>query len=117
MFCVDVAHAADLSQAFRSFGVDARYIHSKTPANERKDMLAVFKDGEFPVLVNCGRFPSLDPNCLHMLFLRDSYFDGRDGYPEYRLCHACPPHPLSQPFSANGTRILAPPNPQQISAA
>lgn len=43
-----------LTQTFRDAGVDARYVHSKTPATERKALIEGFKAGEYPVLVNCG---------------------------------------------------------------
>jgi hypothetical protein len=43
-----------LTDVFRSFGVDARYIFSKTPMTERKALIDAFRAGHFPVLVNCG---------------------------------------------------------------
>ena len=54
VFCVNVAHVHTLTQSFRQFGVDARYLHSGTPIAERKALVAMFKAGLFPVLVNCG---------------------------------------------------------------
>lgn len=44
----------ELTQTFRDAGVDARYVHSKTPAAERKTLVDGFKEGGYPVLVNCG---------------------------------------------------------------
>ncbi|KAJ3734791.1 P-loop containing nucleoside triphosphate hydrolase protein [Lentinula guzmanii] len=54
VFCVDIAHVRDLTQVFRGFGIDARYVYSKTPVAERKALIASFKAGQFPVLVNCA---------------------------------------------------------------
>ncbi|KAJ4486068.1 P-loop containing nucleoside triphosphate hydrolase protein [Lentinula aciculospora] len=54
VFCVNIAHVRALTQVFRGFGIDARYIHSKTPITERKALIASFKAGQFPVLVNCA---------------------------------------------------------------
>lgn len=54
MFCVNIAHVYSLTQCFRSYGIDARYIYSHTPQAERKALVSSFKAGQFPVLVNCG---------------------------------------------------------------
>jgi len=54
VFCVNLSHVRELTQAFRDVGIDARYVHSKTPAAERKLLVESFKAGEYPVLVNCG---------------------------------------------------------------
>ncbi|KIK70935.1 hypothetical protein GYMLUDRAFT_185101 [Collybiopsis luxurians FD-317 M1] len=54
VFCVNIAHVQALTKVFRGFGVDARYIYSKTPAAERKALIASFKSGQFPVLLNCA---------------------------------------------------------------
>lgn len=56
IFCVNVAHVQELTQTFRRFGIDAKYLTAKTPAAERKVLIQSFKDGQFPVLVNCGEF-------------------------------------------------------------
>ena len=46
---------------FREAGIDARYIDAHTPLQERRELVDMFKAGDFPVLVNCGmarlRFP------------------------------------------------------------
>lgn len=55
VFCVNIAHVEALTQTFRSYGIDARYLYSKTPVAERKALVASFKAGQFPVLVNCGK--------------------------------------------------------------
>ncbi|KAL6309906.1 P-loop containing nucleoside triphosphate hydrolase protein [Sparassis latifolia] len=54
VFCVNLAHVRHLTSAFRAAGIDARYVYSGTPAEERKALIASFKDGKFPVLVNCA---------------------------------------------------------------
>ena len=54
VFCVNIQHVKDLTQTYRGYGVDARYITASTAKNERQDLVESFKNGEFPVLVNCG---------------------------------------------------------------
>ncbi|KAF5374878.1 hypothetical protein D9758_000323 [Tetrapyrgos nigripes] len=54
IFCVNIAHTEALTQVFRGFGIDARYLYSKTPAAERKALVAAFKAGQYPVLLNCA---------------------------------------------------------------
>ncbi|RXG49706.1 hypothetical protein VDGE_00358 [Verticillium dahliae] len=56
VFCVDLAHVAGLTQKFRRFGLDARFVTGDTPTIERSEILRAFRNGEFPVLVNCGVF-------------------------------------------------------------
>ncbi|KAL1410248.1 putative ATP-dependent helicase IRC3 [Vanrija albida] len=53
VFAVNLKHVAALVQAFRSAGIDARSISAHTHAQQRKDTIASFAAGEFPVLVNC----------------------------------------------------------------
>ncbi|KIJ38480.1 hypothetical protein M422DRAFT_33262 [Sphaerobolus stellatus SS14] len=54
VFCVNLAHVRDLTNEFRSAGIDARYLHSGTHVAERKALLHAFRAGLFPVLVNCA---------------------------------------------------------------
>ncbi|KAL5348250.1 putative ATP-dependent helicase IRC3 [Pseudogymnoascus australis] len=56
VFCVDLAHIAGLTKAFRDRGVDARFVTGDTPKIVRSETLDAFRAGEFPVLVNCGVF-------------------------------------------------------------
>ncbi|KAI0406111.1 P-loop containing nucleoside triphosphate hydrolase protein [Xylaria palmicola] len=56
VFCVDLAHVAGLTRAFRQHGIDARFVTGDTSKVDRSDRLDAFKRGEFPVLVNCGVF-------------------------------------------------------------
>ncbi|OAA61428.1 DEAD/DEAH box helicase [Cordyceps fumosorosea ARSEF 2679] len=56
VFCVDLAHVAGLTATFRRRGVDARAVTGDTPRAIRAELLAAFKRGDFPVLVNCGVF-------------------------------------------------------------
>ncbi|WVF66845.1 hypothetical protein IAT40_001587 [Kwoniella sp. CBS 6097] len=53
IFCVDLAHVSNLTNAFRSAGIDARSISSASKADIRKETIAAFGRGEFPVLINC----------------------------------------------------------------
>ena len=48
------------SQTFRDVGIDARYVHSKTPVAEWRLLVEDFKAGKYPVLVSCGSL-SLPP--------------------------------------------------------
>ncbi|KAJ7630892.1 P-loop containing nucleoside triphosphate hydrolase protein [Roridomyces roridus] len=54
VFCVNVAHVEALTSTFRGFGIDARYVYSGTPVDERRALIASFKAGQFPVLINCA---------------------------------------------------------------
>lgn len=56
VFCVDIDHVKALTDKFREYGIDARYITSQTPLDVRLRELESFKNLEFPVLVNCGLF-------------------------------------------------------------
>jgi ATP-dependent helicase IRC3 len=56
VFCVDLAHVSSLTAMFRRFGVDAQFITSDTPKQIRSERLEAFKNGDFPVLLNCGIF-------------------------------------------------------------
>jgi hypothetical protein len=100
VFCVNLAHVRELTQAFREAGVDARYLHSKTPAAERKALITAFKAAEFPVLVNCG--PCLLPPSVCFLTLC-SNLNGRRGHTKYRLCSSGPTHPFTEHSGSNGT--------------
>ena len=52
-FCVTVAHAARLRDAFREAGVAAEMVDGTTPVAERQRIFAAFKDGDIQVLTNC----------------------------------------------------------------
>lgn len=58
VFAVDINHTLALCNLFRQQGIDAEYITSKTPPTQRADILARYRNGDFPVLVNCGMFIS-----------------------------------------------------------
>jgi len=53
IFCVDLSHVTNVTQAFREAGIDARSVSSISAGKSRKDTLDAFANGEFPVLVNC----------------------------------------------------------------
>lgn len=52
-FCVDVAHAVALRDAFIAEGITAETVLGSTPADERAAILAAFHRGDLPVLTNC----------------------------------------------------------------
>ena len=56
VFCVDLAHVSDLTAAFRKNGVDAKFITGDIPNQIRSERLDAFRNGEYPVLLNCGVF-------------------------------------------------------------
>ena len=56
VFCVDTAHVQDLANTFRWYGFDARYVLGTTDRELRFNTLEQFKEGRFPVLLNCGVF-------------------------------------------------------------
>lgn len=56
VFCVDIAHVTGLTAMFRQHGIDARYVTGDTHKKIRGDRLDAFRNGEFPVLINCGVF-------------------------------------------------------------
>jgi ATP-dependent helicase IRC3 len=53
VFCVDLAHVAALTSAFRRAGIDARSVSSLSIPSVRRDTIAAFSNGQFPVLINC----------------------------------------------------------------
>jgi ATP-dependent helicase IRC3 len=56
VFCVDLSHVAALTERFRHYGIDARFVTGDTPTRDRAERLDAFRNGEFPVLINCGVF-------------------------------------------------------------
>ena len=56
VFCVDINHVTSLTDTFRRLGVDAQFITGDTKKKIRGQRLQDFKDGKFPVLLNCGVF-------------------------------------------------------------
>ncbi|WEW57125.1 Putative ATP-dependent helicase IRC3 [Emydomyces testavorans] len=56
VFCVDLEHVKCLTEKFRFYGIDARYITSHTSKDIRTQELDAFKNQEYPVLLNCGLF-------------------------------------------------------------
>ncbi|PGH05798.1 hypothetical protein GX51_02771 [Blastomyces parvus] len=56
VFGVDIEHVKCLTETFRRFGIDARYITSQTHKDLRTNELEAFRNQEYPVLVNCGLF-------------------------------------------------------------
>jgi len=56
VFCVDIAHLQGLTDEFRKHGIDARLVTGETPLLTRSQRLDAFRNGEYPVLLNCGVF-------------------------------------------------------------
>ena len=56
VFCVDLNHVSALTAKFRSHGIDARFVSGDTHKKVRSERVEAFKNGEFPVLINCGVF-------------------------------------------------------------
>jgi ATP-dependent helicase IRC3 len=56
IFCVDLSHVTNLTTKFREYGIDAQYVTGDTPSKIRSARIDSFRNGEFPVLLNCGVF-------------------------------------------------------------
>ncbi|KAF9356943.1 hypothetical protein BGX34_009686 [Mortierella sp. NVP85] len=66
VFAADVKHSVAITEEFEEQGYHARSITNHTNAKERARLLQDFRDGKFPILVNCGMmtegadFPMID---------------------------------------------------------
>ena len=56
VFCVDLGHVASLTATFRKYGIDAKFVTGDTPKKIRSERVDAFRNGEYPVLLNCGVF-------------------------------------------------------------
>jgi ATP-dependent helicase IRC3 len=56
VFCVDLSHVTSLTARFRENGIDAQFVTGDTPAKIRSSRIDAFRNGQFPVLLNCGVF-------------------------------------------------------------
>ncbi|KAF1850487.1 P-loop containing nucleoside triphosphate hydrolase protein [Cucurbitaria berberidis CBS 394.84] len=56
IFCVDLSHVTNLTSEFRKNGVNAQFVTGDTATKVRSARINAFRDGEFPVLLNCGVF-------------------------------------------------------------
>lgn len=56
VFCADLDHVSGLTAMFRRHGIDARSVMGDTHKRIRSERLNAFKNGEYPVLLNCGVF-------------------------------------------------------------
>ncbi|KAG5437609.1 hypothetical protein PCANB_000646 [Pneumocystis canis] len=82
VFCASISQCLDMENTFRSYGIDARIITSKTSKLERQKLIENFQKQEYPVLVNCGiltegtDIPNIDcillarPTKSHNLFVQ-----------------------------------------------
>ena len=56
VFCVDVSHVTNLTAKFREHGIAAEFVTGDTPSKVRSARVDAFRQGRFPVLLNCGVF-------------------------------------------------------------
>jgi ATP-dependent helicase IRC3 len=56
IFCVDLSHVSNLTTKFRQYGINAQFVTGDTPKKIRSARVEAFRNGEFPVLLNCGVF-------------------------------------------------------------
>lgn len=56
VFCVDLSHVTNLTAKFREYGIDAQFVTGDTPPKIRSARIDSFRNGQFPVLLNCGVF-------------------------------------------------------------
>ncbi|KAF2472994.1 P-loop containing nucleoside triphosphate hydrolase protein [Lindgomyces ingoldianus] len=56
VFCVDLSHVSNLTAKFRQHGIAAEFVTGDTPKKVRSQRVDAFRNGEFPVLLNCGVF-------------------------------------------------------------
>ena len=56
VFCVDISHVINLTAKFREYGIDAQFVTGDTPPKVRSARIDEFRNGSFPVLLNCGVF-------------------------------------------------------------
>lgn len=56
IFCVDLSHVSNLTAVFRKYGIDAQFVTGDTPPRIRSARIDAFREGGFPVLLNCGVF-------------------------------------------------------------
>lgn len=53
-YCVNINHSKEVCEMFNSKGISARHMDSKTPYEEREEIMQAFKDKEFKILCNCN---------------------------------------------------------------
>jgi superfamily II DNA or RNA helicase len=56
VFAVDIAHAEELTRAYRDAGISAEFVSGKTQSLIRKSLMRKFREGVFKVLVNVDLF-------------------------------------------------------------
>lgn len=54
VFCVDVAHAVDVCQAFKAAGIRSSAVWGDMPREDRRQTLEQFSRGELDVVTNCN---------------------------------------------------------------
>lgn len=53
-FTVDIQHSVDLAETFNQAGIRAFALSGKTPTEDRRKVLQLFRDGYYRVLSSCG---------------------------------------------------------------
>ena len=70
VFAVDLAHAHDLTEAYRAEGISAESVSGKTPKAIRKAIMDKFERGVFKILVNVDLFgEGLDVNGIEVVVM------------------------------------------------
>lgn len=52
VFCINIAHAEAMAQAYNDYGVPAKAIHSKLSINEQEQIMDDYKNGKLKILSN-----------------------------------------------------------------
>ena len=70
VFCVDVQHTLDMTEAFKNVGVSVDMVVGSTPKEQRDAIIANYKRGIIPVLANCmvltEGFDAPETSCIIM---------------------------------------------------
>ena len=61
VFAVNIEHVDELVAEFRRRNVDAYAVHSGIPLRQRDAIVEDFRQGKFPVLINCGAYLANQP--------------------------------------------------------
>lgn len=71
VYCCSVKHSKDVTEAFNNAGIKALHFDGTTPAQERKEIVQKFRNGEIKVLCNCDLismgFDMPDIGCVMLL--------------------------------------------------
>jgi len=72
VFNCSVQHSRNMAEVFKSNGMESYSVDSKTPKQERGELIEAYKKGEFPVLNNCSILTTGydDPSISSIIFNR-----------------------------------------------